>query len=259
MGCPAFQCGVGHDAGRRSLAVHGEGVFLGVATGKQCVQLGEPRDDGDAPHADAHDLAGVAAGAGLVDDGHYFVPAAVENETVGRLGMIGPELTPCQHHGGLHAVQIPFQLFKCPVADDPSVPWSAVKQRLIEERRRVAGLFLKETEENLAGLSEGKLLASKQLETAKESDQLQFLDTGLRRQLEKAYDRVTTVNDALVKYQRFRSAGAGQDDYEKKTAEFQQYIAWYREGLNTALLNLRGRLIEELREPPEPETMAREP
>ena len=139
------------------------------------------------------------------------------------------------------------------------MPWSAVKQRLIEERRRVAGLFLKETEENLAGLSEGKLLASKQLETAKESDQLQFLDTGLRRQLEKAYDRVTTVNDALVKYQRFRSAGAGQDDYEKKTAEFQQYIAWYREGLNTALLNLRGRLIEELREPPEPETMAREP
>jgi hypothetical protein len=139
------------------------------------------------------------------------------------------------------------------------VPWSAVKQRLIEERRRVAGLFLKETEENLAGLSEGKLLASKQLETAKESDQLQFLDPGLRRQLEKAYDRVTTVNDALVKYQRFRSAGAGQDDYEKKTAEFQQYIAWYREGLNTALLNLRGRLIEEMREPPEPETMAREP
>jgi hypothetical protein len=139
------------------------------------------------------------------------------------------------------------------------VPWSAVKQRLIVEKRRLAELILKEVEENLAVLSEGKLLSSKQFEMAKASDRLQFLETGLQRQLEKAYDRVTTVNDALMKYQRFRSSRAGQEGYEKKTAEFQQFIAWYREGLNTALLNLRGRLTEEMREPPEPETMAREP
>jgi hypothetical protein len=139
------------------------------------------------------------------------------------------------------------------------VPWSTVKQRLIVEKRRLAGLFLKEAEENLAALADGKLLASKQYETAKASDQLQFLDAALQRQLAKVYDRVTTVNDALVKYQRFRSAGAGQEDCEKKTAEFQQFIAWYREGLNTAILNLRGRLNEEMREPVEPEPMAREP
>ena len=139
------------------------------------------------------------------------------------------------------------------------VPWSAVKQRLQLEKRRLAGLFMKEAEENLAILSEGKLLSSKQFETAKGSDQLQFFESGLMSQLERVYERVATVNDALVKYQRFRSAGAGQDDYEKKTAEFQQFIAWYREGLNTALINLRGRLIEEMREPQEPETMAPQP
>jgi len=135
------------------------------------------------------------------------------------------------------------------------VPWSAVKHRLIAEKRRIAGLFLKEAEENLTALAEGKLLISKQYETTKAADQLQFLDDGLQRQLARAYDRVTTVNDALVKYQRFRSAGPEQADYEKKTAEFQQFIAWYREGLNTALLNLKGRLTEEMREPQEPEHM----
>lgn len=139
------------------------------------------------------------------------------------------------------------------------MPWSAVKQRLEAEKRRLAGLFLKEVEENLSALAEGKLLASKQLETARGADQLQFFESGLQRQLEKVNERVTTVNDALVKYQRFRSAGAGQDDYEKKTAEFQQYIAWYREGLNTALQNLRARLVEEMKERPERESMAREP
>jgi len=139
------------------------------------------------------------------------------------------------------------------------VPWSAVKQRLEAEKRRLAGLFLKEVEENLSALAEGKLLASKQFETARGADQLQFFEGGLQRQLEKVNERVTTVNDALVKYQRFRSAGAGQDDYEKKTAEFQQYIAWYREGLNTALQNLRTRLVEEMKERPERESMAREP
>jgi hypothetical protein len=132
-----------------------------------------------------------------------------------------------------------------------------VKQRLIAEKRRLAGLFLKEAEDNLAALADGKLLSLKQYETVRASDQLQFLDEGLRRQLARVYERVTTVNDALVKYQRFRSAGAGQEDHEKKTAEFQQFIAWYREGLNTALLNLRSRLNEEMREPPEPEPMTR--
>lgn len=139
------------------------------------------------------------------------------------------------------------------------MPRSAVKQRLEAEKRRLAGLFLNEVEENLASLAEGKLLVSRQLEAARGADQLQFFESGLQRQLEKVNERVTTVNDALVKYQRFRSAGAGQDDYERKTTEFQQYIAWYREGLNTALQHLRGRLIEEMREPQEPETMARAP
>jgi len=138
------------------------------------------------------------------------------------------------------------------------VPFSVVKQRLIVERHRLTELFLKETEENLAALAEGRLLVSKQYETTSAADQLQFLTPDLQRQLAKVYERVTTVNDGIVKYQRFRSAGAGQDDYEKKTAEFQQFIAWYREGLNTALLNLRGRLNEEMHEPAEPELMARE-
>jgi hypothetical protein len=131
-----------------------------------------------------------------------------------------------------------------------------VKQRLVAEKRRLAAVFLKEAEENQAALAEGKLLASKEYENVKAADQLQYFDSALQRQLAKAYDRVTTVNDALVKYQRFRSAGAGQEDYERKTAEFQQFIAWYRDGLNTALLNLKARLIEEMREPPEPEPMA---
>lgn len=139
------------------------------------------------------------------------------------------------------------------------MPWSAVKHRLIAEKRRLAGLFLKEAEENLAALAEGKLLSARQYETAKAADQLQFLDDGLKRQLARAYDRVTTVNDALVKYQRFRSAGPAQEEYDRKTAEFQQFIAWYRDGLNTALLNLKARLIEEMREPPEPEPMAPQP
>jgi hypothetical protein len=135
------------------------------------------------------------------------------------------------------------------------VPWSAVKHRLIAEKRRLAGLLLEEAEGNLAALAEGKLLSSKQYEIAKAADQLQFLDDGLKRQLAKAYDRVTTVNDALVKYQRFRSAGPEQAEYERKTAEFQQFIAWYGDGLNTALLNLKARLIEDMKEPQEPEPM----
>jgi len=133
------------------------------------------------------------------------------------------------------------------------------KQKLIAEKRRLAGLLLKEAEENLSVAGEGRLLVSKQYEAVKAADQLQFLDEGLQRQLAKAYDRVVTVNDALVKYQRFRSAGPEQADYGKKTAEFQQFIAWYREGLNTALQNLRSRLLEEMKEPVEPERMELRP
>jgi hypothetical protein len=133
------------------------------------------------------------------------------------------------------------------------------KQKLIAEKRRLAGLLLNEAEENLSAAGEGMLLVSKQYEAVKAADQLQFLDEGLQRQLAKAYDRVVTVNDALVKYQRFRSAGPEQADYGKETAEFQQFIAWYREGLNTALQNLRSRLLEEMKEPVEPERMELRP
>ena len=133
------------------------------------------------------------------------------------------------------------------------------KQKLIAEKRRLAGLLLNEAEENLSAAGEGMLLVSKQYEAVKAADQLQFLDEGLQRQLAKAYDRVVTVNDALVKYQRFRSDGPEQADYGKETAEFQQFIAWYREGLNTALQNLRSRLLEEMKEPVEPERMELRP
>ena len=136
-----------------------------------------------------------------------------------------------------------------------SVPPSVVRQRMLAEKRQLAGLFIKEVEENLASLSEACMLGSKQYELARGSDQLQFFGDQLRRQLDKVYDRVTTINDALVKYQRFRSSGAGQEDYGKKCAEFQQFIAWYRDGLNTALQNLRTRLNEDMREPEEPELM----
>ncbi len=139
------------------------------------------------------------------------------------------------------------------------MPWSAVKQKLVAEKRRLAAAFLREAEENQAALAEGKLLASKEYENVRSADQLQFLDSGLQCQLARVYERVTTVNDALVKYQRYRSAGAGQEEYEKKGVEFQQFIAWYRDGLNTALLNLKSRLREEMREPPEPEPMELRP
>ena len=138
------------------------------------------------------------------------------------------------------------------------MPWSAVKRRLVSERKQLAGLLLKELEENLAALAEGRLLGTKQHEEAEGSDRLQLFGEDLQDQLRRAYDRVDTVNDALVKYQRFRSGGAGRDDYEKKTAEFQQFIAWQREGLSTALQNLRARLSEVLREPEESEPMPRD-
>jgi hypothetical protein len=135
------------------------------------------------------------------------------------------------------------------------VPWSAVKKQLWVEKRRLAEALLKEAEENLARLAETQLLGSRQYELARGTDQMELFGDELQRQMEKAYDKVTTINDALVKYQRFRSLGAGQVDYEKKSAEFQQFIAWYRDGLNTALQNLGIRLKEEMREPPEPELM----
>lgn len=135
------------------------------------------------------------------------------------------------------------------------MPWSAVKKQLWVEKRRLAEALLKEAEENLARLAETQLLGSRQYELARGTDQMELFGDELQRQMEKAYDKVTTINDALVKYQRFRSLGAGQVDYEKKSAEFQQFIAWYRDGLNTALQNLGIRLKEEMREPPEPELM----
>jgi hypothetical protein len=135
------------------------------------------------------------------------------------------------------------------------MPWSVVKKKMWVERRRLAELLLKEVDQNLASLSEARLLVSTQYEAARGSDQHELFSEDLQRQLEKTYDKVTTINDALVKYQRFRSSSAGQEDYEKKNAEFQQFIAWYRDGLNTALQNLRTRLNAEMKEPPEPELM----
>ncbi|MBM4249614.1 MAG: hypothetical protein FJ149_09330 [Euryarchaeota archaeon] len=137
------------------------------------------------------------------------------------------------------------------------MPWSDIKKRLVLERRQLAGTLLKELEENLSALAERKLLSERRYGLARDSDRLQFLGEELQNQLSRVYDRVRTINDALVKYQRCRSAGAGQEGYEKKTADFQQYIAWYSEGLHAALVNLRARLAEEEREPAEPETMAR--
>jgi len=136
------------------------------------------------------------------------------------------------------------------------VPWSAVKRKLWVEKRRVAETLLKEVEENLANLSQKRLLVFHQFENARGSDQLQFFGEELRRQLVKANEKVTTINDAMVKYQRFHSAGVMQEGYEKKNAEYQQFIAWYMDSLATSLLNLKARLQEEMREPPEPEIMA---
>lgn len=138
------------------------------------------------------------------------------------------------------------------------MPWSAVRRRLVSERKQLAGLLLRELEENLAALAEARLLATRQYEDAEGSDRLQLFGEDLQDLLRRAYDRADTVNDALVKYQRFRSGGGGQDGYEKKTAEFQQFIAWNREGLNKALQNLRVRLNEVLRESEEPERMSRD-
>jgi hypothetical protein len=133
------------------------------------------------------------------------------------------------------------------------VPWSAVKRPWWVEKCRLAESLLAEVDDNLAKLSEMQLLGSKKYELAMGTDRMELFGDELQKQLAKAYEKVTTINDALVKYQRFRSAMAGQEDYEKKNAEFQQFLAWYREGLNTALQNLRTRLADELKEPKEPE------
>lgn len=135
------------------------------------------------------------------------------------------------------------------------MPWSIIRKKLWVEKRRLAELFLGEVDGNLQNLSENKLLVSKVFEVAKGADQLQLFGEELRRQVLKTYEKVTTINSALVKYQKFRSSGAGDPEYEKKNSEFQQFLAWYHGGLETSLQNLRGRLADEMKEPPEPELM----
>lgn len=122
------------------------------------------------------------------------------------------------------------------------MPWSAVKKKLWVEKVRLAELFLDEVNANIKDLSEGRLLADKVLEVAKASDQLELFSEELARQITRTYDKVATINDALVKYQKFRSSSAGDPEYEKKSAEFQQFLAWYRGGLLTSLQNLAAKL-----------------
>ena len=136
------------------------------------------------------------------------------------------------------------------------MPWSAVKKKLWVEKVRLAELFLDEVNANIKDLSEGRLLADKVLEVAKASDQLELFSEELARQITRTYDKVATINDALVKYQKFRSSAASDPDFDKKCSEFQQFLVWYRGGLTATLENLRARLSEEMKEPPEQERMS---
>ena len=135
------------------------------------------------------------------------------------------------------------------------MPWSVVKKKLWVEKLRLAELFLGEVNANLKDLSEGKLLSDKVYEVARGADQLELFGEELSRHITRTYDKVTTINDALVKYQKFRSTSAGDPGYEKKGAEFQQFLAWYRGGLSTSLQNLAGRLKDELEKKPEEDIM----
>ena len=125
------------------------------------------------------------------------------------------------------------------------MPWSVVKRKLWLEKKALAGQFLEETEANLKNLAETKLLATKTYDLAAGADQLQLFPEETGRQIDRAYEKVATINDALVKYQKFRSSSAGDHEYEKKSAEFQQFLAWYRGGLLTSLQNLAAKLKDE--------------
>lgn len=135
------------------------------------------------------------------------------------------------------------------------MPWSVVKKKLWVEKLRLAELFLGEVEANLKDLSENRLLSEKVYDVARGADQLELFSDGLSRQIIKTYDKVATINDALVKYQKFRSGAAGDPEYDKKSSEFQQFLAWYCGGLTTSLQNLAGRLKEELEQKPEEEIL----
>ena len=125
------------------------------------------------------------------------------------------------------------------------MPWSVVKKKLWVERVRLAELFYGEVNTNLKDLSEGRLLTDKVYEVARAADQLELFSEELARQIARTYEKIATINDALVKYQKFRSSSAGDPEYDKKSGEFQQYRAWYRGGLTTSLKNLAGRFKEE--------------
>ena len=131
------------------------------------------------------------------------------------------------------------------------VPWSVVRKKLWVERLRLAELFLGEVTANQTDLMEGRLLSEKVFGVAKGADQLELFSEELSRLVVKTYDKVATINDALVKYQKFRSSFAGDPEYEKKSAEFQQFLAWYRGGLSSSLQYLAERLKEELAQKPE--------
>ena len=136
------------------------------------------------------------------------------------------------------------------------MPWSVVKRKLWLEKKALAGQFLEETEANLKNLAETKLLATKTYDLAAGADQLQLFPEETGRQIDRAYEKVATINDALVKYQKFRSSAASDPDFDKKCSEFQQFLVWYRGGLTATLENLRARLSEEMKEPPEQERMS---
>jgi len=125
------------------------------------------------------------------------------------------------------------------------VPWSVVKKKLWAEKVRLAEAFLGEVNSNIKDLTEGKLLADKVYDVATAADQLELFSEELAAQIRRTYDKVNTINDALVKYQKFRSSSAGDHEYEKKSAEFQQFLAWYRGGLLTSLQNLAAKLKDE--------------
>lgn len=133
------------------------------------------------------------------------------------------------------------------------MPWSAVKKQLWAEKVRLAETFLAEVEANLLNLSENRLLVAKVYDVARGADLLELFSDELSRQTTRTYEKVTTINDALVKYQKFRSNSAGDPEYEKKSSEFQQFLAWYRGGLTTSLQNLASRMREELLEKPDRE------
>ena len=131
--------------------------------------------------------------------------------------------------------------------------WSVVKKKLWAEKVRLAGSFLAEVEANLQNLADYRLLVAKVYDVARGADQLELFSEELSRQIIRTYEKVTTINDALVKYQKFRSSSAGDPEYDKKSSEFQQFLAWYRGGLSTSLQNLAGRLKGELQEKPDRE------